>query len=319
MNLKDIRKILILRGEGALGDAIISSFIFREIKKQYPNIKIGVVAFGACAEYYSKNKYIDDLYRLPIRHKIRSHQHWPELIWEAFKLRLKKYDLVIDSSDKTTINWRVFKWLCSKMNGLFDINHNNGSFGDYTKHRVIHEKLVFESIGLKDLNTTYDIYSTDDADRKITNWKSSNNISNIICINAFGSIKERTFNQQTINSIITGLSDKNKYVIPCMPTQINEAKSLVSNNNRQNCFIFETKNVFELISLIQNSNIIFTPDTAALHIASGLNKPTIAFYNNYTEYYAPNNPLAKIIKTAKNNVNDFNIDDLKAIVNQIAI
>ena len=121
MNFNNIRKILILRGEGALSDAVISSFIFREIKKQYPNIKIGTVAFGACAEYYSRNKYIDELYRLPIRNKIRSYQHWPELMWEDFKLRLKK----------------------------FDIRHNNGNFGDFTKHRVIHEKLVFENIGLK--------------------------------------------------------------------------------------------------------------------------------------------------------------------------
>lgn len=319
MEFNSIRKILILRGEGALGDAVISSFIFREIKKQYPNIKIGAVAFGACADYYSRNKYIDDLYRLPIRNKIRSYQHWPELMWEAFKLRLKKYDLVVDSSNKTSINWHAFKWLCSKKNGLFDIRHNNGAFGDFTKHRVEHEKMVFENIGLKNLNTTYDIYSTDEANESIINWKSSNKVSDLVCINAFGSVKERTFNQQTIDFIIGCLKDKYKFVIPYMPKQANEAKSLISDNARQNCYIYETKDVFDLISLIQKSNVVFTPDTAALHIASGLNKPTIAFYNNYTNYYAPNNPLAKIIKTAKNDVNNFNIDDLKEVVKDIEI
>lgn len=320
MDLKEIRKILILRGEGALGDAIISSFIFREIKRKYPKIKIDAVAFGACADYYSKNKYIDNLYRLPIRNKIRSYQHWPELMWEAFKLRLKKYDLVVDSSNKTSINWHAFKWLCSKKDGLFDIRHNNGNFGDFKKHRVEHEKLVFESIGLKDLNIAYDIYSSDEANKNIIDWKSANNITNLICINVFGSVKERTFNKQTIDSIVSYLDNKEyKFVIPCMPKQANEAKSLISEKNRFNCFVYETKDVFELISLIQNSSMVFTPDTAALHIASGLNKPTVAFYNNYTEYYAPNNPLAKIIKTAKDDVNDFNIDDLKATINQIAI
>ncbi len=319
MNFNNIRKILILRGEGALGDAVISSFIFREIKKQYPNINIGAVAFGACADYYSKNQYIDNLYRLPIRNKIRSYQHWPELMWEAFKLRLKKYDLVVDSSNKTSINWHAFKWLCSKKNGLFDIRHNNGIFGDFTKHRVIHEKLVFENIGLTNLNTNYDIYSTDEANENIINWKSSNKVSDFICINAFGSVKERTFNQQTIDFIIDCLKDKYKFIIPCMPKQANDTKNLISERNKQNCLIYKTQNVFELISLIQHSNVVFTPDTAALHIASGLKKPTIAFYNNYTNYYAPNNPLAKIIKTAKNNVNDFNIDDLKKVVKDIEI
>ena len=37
------KSILFLRHDGKIGDYVVSSFIFREIKKQAPNTKIGVV------------------------------------------------------------------------------------------------------------------------------------------------------------------------------------------------------------------------------------------------------------------------------------
>ena len=36
-------KVLFLRQDGKIGDYIVSSFVFREIKKQNPNAHIGVV------------------------------------------------------------------------------------------------------------------------------------------------------------------------------------------------------------------------------------------------------------------------------------
>lgn len=43
INLQMPDSILFLRQDGKIGDYIVSSFAFREIKKNNPNIKIGVV------------------------------------------------------------------------------------------------------------------------------------------------------------------------------------------------------------------------------------------------------------------------------------
>ncbi len=310
-DIDKIKSILILRCEGSLGDAIITSFDFREIKKKYPNIKIGVVAFGPCYDYYSKNQYVDELYLLPIKHKIRSHQHWPELLWEAFKIRLKKYDLVIDSSDKSAINWDAFKWLCSKKNGLYDIKHNSGVFGDYSNHRSQHEKIILESIGISDPDINYDVYTTPESEQYFNDWLKKNQINEFICINAFGSVKERTFNKKTIEALIKNSSLQTDFIIPCMPNQFAEANNIIPDDLKNNCKVFETRNIFELISIIKTSKAVISPDTAAIHIAAGLQKPTLAFYNNYTNFYSPNNTNAIIIKTARNDVNDFDYAVLK--------
>ena len=38
-----VRKILFLRKDSKIGDMIVSSFVFREIKKNNPSVKIGIV------------------------------------------------------------------------------------------------------------------------------------------------------------------------------------------------------------------------------------------------------------------------------------
>ena len=45
-HIQDLRRILVLRGDGFLADAIISSCCYRELKKANPNLKITVACFG---------------------------------------------------------------------------------------------------------------------------------------------------------------------------------------------------------------------------------------------------------------------------------
>ena len=44
---KNIKSILFIRNDGKIGDMIINTLMFREIKKVYPQMKIGVVTRGA--------------------------------------------------------------------------------------------------------------------------------------------------------------------------------------------------------------------------------------------------------------------------------
>ena len=61
----------------------------------------------------------------------------------------------------------------------------------------------------------------------------------------------------------------------------------------QNIFVYEkTETVFDTIELIRNAKCVISPDTAIVHIASGFNKPLIAFYSQDEEnfnHWQPNN------------------------------
>ena len=58
----DIKSILFLRYDGKIGDMIVNSLMFREIKKVYPDIKIGVVARGAAIDIIKNNPNVDEIY-----------------------------------------------------------------------------------------------------------------------------------------------------------------------------------------------------------------------------------------------------------------
>ena len=57
----NINSILFLRYDGKIGDMVINTIMFREIKKQYPSIKIGVVTKGGAKGVIEDNPYVDKI------------------------------------------------------------------------------------------------------------------------------------------------------------------------------------------------------------------------------------------------------------------
>ena len=66
-HIQDLRRILVLRGDGFLADAIISSCCYRELKKANPNLKITVACFGPAYELFKNNSYVDRVVKLPVK------------------------------------------------------------------------------------------------------------------------------------------------------------------------------------------------------------------------------------------------------------
>ena len=63
-DIRDLHNILVCRGEGSLGDAIISSCCYREIKKANPDAKITVACFGSAYDFFRHNPYVDEVFKL---------------------------------------------------------------------------------------------------------------------------------------------------------------------------------------------------------------------------------------------------------------
>ncbi|MBQ3437680.1 MAG: lipopolysaccharide heptosyltransferase family protein, partial [Fusobacterium sp.] len=58
----DIKSIIFMRYDGKIGDMVVNTLMFREIKKFYPNIKIAVVTKGAARDIIKNNPYVDKIY-----------------------------------------------------------------------------------------------------------------------------------------------------------------------------------------------------------------------------------------------------------------
>ena len=70
MEFRDIKKILFLRYDGKIGDYIVTSWIYREIKRQRPDVQIDVVGISKNESLFSNNKNISNFYKLKKSKKI---------------------------------------------------------------------------------------------------------------------------------------------------------------------------------------------------------------------------------------------------------
>ena len=108
-----INRILFLRTDGKIGDFIISSFIFREIKKHYPNIKIDIVSDKSLEDLLKLNENIDEYYIFD-RKKIFE---WRKV---AQILRKNNYDVLFDSTEG--LKYKQF-YLINRVNATVNVGY----------------------------------------------------------------------------------------------------------------------------------------------------------------------------------------------------
>ncbi|MBM6821977.1 glycosyltransferase family 9 protein, partial [Fusobacterium mortiferum] len=153
-----INSILFLRYDGKIGDMIINTLMFREIKKRYPNVKIGVVARGNNKDIIENNKNVDKIY---IYEKKSS-----KIKKLAKEIEKEKYDLLVDFSEMLRVNSMMFIKLCNcrfnigldkKGWNLFDLSVNSNEDFKWTDHITERYSAYLRKIGIKgDIDLAYD-------------------------------------------------------------------------------------------------------------------------------------------------------------------
>ena len=306
-NVRDLKNILVLRGEGSLGDALISSCCYRELKKANPNIKITVVCFGSAVGYLRAIKYIDEIYPLPIRRVLRPHQHWVSLLWHALRLRRRHFDLVLDSSEKPYKNWTLFKHIIGG-DKVLDCYTSPLPLGKVPGRRNEHEQAILRQLGVENPSRSYDLPFSPQHRSRRDDFVQKHAPQGYAVLNLFGSVEARSLNKSSFLRIAPDLASRTglAIIIPCMPSQKERVADYVSAcADKQALFVYPTRDVFDLFALIEGAQLVVTPDTAVAHVASGFGKKSVIFYNTYSMYNDPDNPSARIIKTDVSSVNLF--------------
>ena len=154
MEFRDIKKILFLRYDGKIGDYIVTSWIYREIKRQRPDVQIDVVGISKNESLFSNNKNISNFYKLKKSKKIY-------MYFLAKKLRKENYDIIIDPTELLRNRDLFFiKNIAAKINfgynksniPLFNKNIDKNSKTMLEVYKEILENLVIE---INDKNLVY--------------------------------------------------------------------------------------------------------------------------------------------------------------------
>ena len=279
--LKDnnINSILFLRYDGKIGDMIVNSLMFREIKKVYPDIKIGVVARGAAIDIIRDNPNVDKIYEYyKDRKKIKD---------LALKIKEEKYDLLIDFSEMLRVNQMMLINLCGarfnigldrKEWKLFDLSIESDKDFKWTEHITNRYLAYLVKLGLKreNIDISYDIYLK--KEKKYENFFNKIKESKKLILNPYGASKHKSFSIETLEKIINYLKDKNIAII--LVYFEDKYKELEFFEKKySNVYIPENiDNILDTTLLIKKSDYVVSPDTSIVHIASALNKKMIIVY-----------------------------------------
>ncbi|MDO5666198.1 MAG: glycosyltransferase family 9 protein [Alcaligenaceae bacterium] len=284
------KRLLFMRHDGKLGDYIVSSFSYREIKSFDPTIHIGVVCAQKDAYLYEKNPYIDALYFVRVKS-----------IFDFFRLgsQLAKlnYDTVIDPTE--ILRNRNFLFLrLIKASHYIGYQKSNYKLFDHSIEGIQHYSELYKKI-LVELNipvqdTTYDIPTDDEADSEIESFLRKNDIKDYIAINFFGASSSRVMSpdkiKQHIEYIQRQTSDTS--IILLSYPDVYPALRVLSQLYSQ-VYVHQTKNIFHTVALIRRCRQLITVDTSTVHIGSGFNKAMIAWYRTEKSNFIQWGPKSK--------------------------
>ncbi|OOF86266.1 glycosyltransferase family 9 protein [Rodentibacter ratti] len=273
-----IQKILFLRQDGKIGDYIVSSFAFRELKKFNPTLQIGVVCTKHNQYLFSQNPYIDQLYLV-------KKKNIKDYIRCGFSLGKENYDVVIDP----TVFLRNRDLLLLRLiNAKINIGYQKEGyklFNQNIPYSAQHFSQVYatalEKVGLTNIDLQYDIPFNQKAAIAISTFLKENQLKDYIALNFFGYFSMKKMSDENIITHLNYLTEniQSKKIVLLSAPDTND-KLIDLAKNFTNVFVYPTTEIFHTIELIRHCQQLISVDTSTVHIASGFNKPIIAFYHN---------------------------------------
>lgn len=277
-NFKDIKKILFIRYDGKIGDYMVSSFIYKEIKEQRPDIQIDVVGISKNDALFTQNKNVDNFYKLK-RTKYRY------LLLLAKKLRKENYDILIDPTEVLK-NKDLF--FIRNINAKINYGYSKDSYKIFNKnvkknnkHMTIVYKEILEDLGFKNIKIFYDIPESAHSEKIIEQFLLENKVKKFIAVNLFGAGKTRKFNFEKSLELLNFLEKKYSGWNIMLLDSPNDREILekVLGEKKDILYYKNSKSIFDSISIIKKSEVVVSPDTSIVHIGVGLDKKVIAFYS----------------------------------------
>ncbi|MDG6897076.1 hypothetical protein A6A19_03435 [Actinobacillus delphinicola] len=306
----DSSRFLFLRQDGKIGDILVSSFVFRELKKVYPNCYICVVCTAKNRYLLESNTYIDELVEINKRSIL-------DRIKTGLKLRRQFFDVVVDLSYILRNRDLLFIRLIGATNNIGFLKGNYKIFNinllNANDHTSILYKALLHSLGVMEVNSQYDVPINLIFKENILNFLQKKHLENYICLNFFGAGRDRQFNEYNQKALLRYLLENTdrKIVLLTFPGVTEELQQIISVLHAEDrVFMYsDTKNILESSVLIENAALVITADTCVVHFAAAFKKPLIAFYVDHPEEFVrwhPNNLAETHIFKCKDNIN--NID-----------
>lgn len=281
----NIQKMLLLRHD-RLGDVLVSIPIFRALRQILPNTNIDILLSSKnFATNRTLRKYLDKFYKYD-----KTLVGTIKLLKQISK---ERYDLIVDLLDNASVTSDLFLKL-SKSKNYLGINKENRSNYNYivpllnkhSNHIVVRISQLLLPFGINpdklDLSLEYDLNDEEIELGKERLGEKSKDIR--VGINLSGSSSSKYWGKQNNIDLIKYIFENynNCEVVVFSDRRLRrEALEIADESKARLAPLVESFD--EFASMMRTCDILLTPDTSVVHLASAWRKPSIVLYS-----YKPN-------------------------------
>ena len=329
-DIKNVKNVLFFRYD-RIGDMIITTPVFRELKLAYPHVKITILASIVNKAVLINNPYVDHIIT---NHKNNFFTDVPSLL----KLRQQKFDVCIEFDHSVVphaiIRLKIInpkKVISIKKDGRYGVSGDELSMYDiYTEklkkgHSRDNWLGVLKPFDIKPNSNAYDLYLTDKLKKQTHNFLKQYSSKLLVGINLEGAVKGKKITFSELYRICQGLyknNNKIQILILTTPNKFQRVSQKVINMGLDYVAIsFKTETIMVVASVISQLDLIITPDTSISHIASAFNKPVVTIHENNQEsfhLFAPTSSLNKtVFSTDANSLAGYDVQKLIELSNQL--
>jgi len=265
-----IKNILVIRNDH-IGDLILSTPVFRGLKKSFPNAKITVICSKVNKPIIEHNKNVDELIIFEHGKQFLKNFHkYPKILWN---LRRKKFDIGIDlRGDFLNVFFLMFMAGVKKRIGSYRSKSskfflNKGLKKDFETHETDYVlKLINNCLGLKIKNNVPEIATISSDKKEAEIFIKKNKLKKFICIVPETPHPGKQWPLGKFDKIIKFLNKNySKHKILMFGTD-KEKLNWLKNKNPQTKIIIKP-NLRFIYHLFQKSSLVISLDVGPMHIA----------------------------------------------------
>ncbi|PSV19994.1 hypothetical protein C0W44_13370 [Photobacterium leiognathi subsp. mandapamensis] len=306
---KKIKRILLLRWDNKLGDAIMCGGFISLLKKYRPDIHISVLTGNTTKEWLEKSSPADE-------YIIYNKSNLNNIIKEY----AGKFDLFVDlgthySHKDLYVSSRLqashYMGFNKEKYNLFDVNIDARFNHFKERYSAAAQLLISKEIDFPKLLPVPDFSKELKCIRDLIDKIPH---ENVVAINLFGSGKYRKFSFNEAKHLLEKWRKEypeDLLVIIPTPNEEKFISSLLRDMNDPRVISPAYKACFEMsLAIIDIADFTFTPDTAVVHMGTAIDKPIIGVYRYNMQNYEEWKPLAKYSQSIINRKPYFDNDSV---------